>query len=74
LYIIKKLIKNENYSKKNFIRLIKNISGGNNAYERYLAVKNNEKDKNRLNLEETKDLYKYLKIELIKVKELVENS
>lgn len=70
LHIIKKLIKNSNYSKKDFIRIIKNISRGTNAYERYLAVKDNLKEKDGISIEETERLYSYLKDKLSEVKEL----
>ena len=68
LYIIRKLIKNKNYSKRDFVRLIKNISKGANAYERYLAVKNNLEEKEGINIEETERLYKYLKNQLAEIK------
>lgn len=71
LEIIKKLIQNRDYSKKDFVKLIKRISNGKNAYERYLAVKNNLEERQGISIEETKRLYKYLKDELIKVKKLV---
>lgn len=71
LEIIKKLIQNKNYSKKEFIRLIKKISGRNNAYERYLASKNKLKEENRLGIDEAQKLYNYLKKDLKKVKEMV---
>lgn len=70
LHIIKKLIKNEDYSKKDFIRLIKNISKGTNAYERYLAVKNSLEEKDGISIEETERLYEYLKNQLADVKKL----
>lgn len=68
LYIIQKLIDNKNYTKKDFIMLIKDISKGTNAYERYLAVKNNLEEKHGISLEETKKLYEYLKNQLAKIK------
>lgn len=73
LYIIKNLIKNEGYSKKKFIKLIKDISKGTNAYERYLAVKNNLKEKNGLSLEEAERLYAYLRNKLIEVKDMLKD-
>ena len=69
--IIKKMIKNKDYSKKDFISKINNISRSPNAYEGYLAVKNNLKKKNRVSLEESEKLYEYLKEELASVKKLV---
>lgn len=72
LEIIKKLIQNKDYSKKEFIKLIRKISKGNNAYERYLASKNNLKEENKLTLDEAENLYEYLKKDLIRVKEMIE--
>ena len=60
LEIIKKIINNEAYSKKDFLRLIKNISGMKNAYESYLAIKNDLSDESRTTLLEVKKLYEYL--------------
>lgn len=71
LYIIKKLIKNEDYSKKDFIKLIKSISRGTGSYEGYLSVKNNFKEKNEISLEEIEKLYEYLKNQLSEIKTLV---
>jgi len=70
LHIIEKLIKNEEYSKKEFMKLIRDI-GGENAYERYLAVKNNSKNGEGISIWETDKLYGYLKDELNKVKNLL---
>lgn len=70
LYILKKLMENRDYSKRDFIRLIKKISEGINAYEGYLAVKNNSEEKSWTTIEETEKLYNYLKSELIEVKKL----
>ena len=71
LEIIKKLIKNKDYSSKQFIKLIKKISKGTNAYERYLAVKNDLKEKNKLTIDEAERLYEYLKKDFVKVKKVV---
>ncbi len=70
LYIIKKLIKNEDYLKKDFIKLIKTVSKGN-AYESYLAVKNNQEEKEQISLQEADRLYEYLKKQLAEIKKLV---
>jgi len=71
LEIIKNLIQNKNYSKREFIKLIKKISNGNNAYERYLASKNDLKEENKLMIDEAEKLYEYLKKDLEKVKGMV---
>jgi len=68
LHIIKKLIDNEDYSKKDFIKMIKDISKGENAYNRYLAVKNNQEEENGVSIEEIERLYEYLKKLLVDVK------
>lgn len=71
LEIIKRLIQNKVYSKKEFMTLIKNNSKGKNAYEGYLTVKNNSKGKNKLTIDEAERLYKYLKKDLRKVKGMI---
>ena len=71
LEIIKKLMQNKSYSKKEFLKLIKKISNGTNAYERYLAIKNDLKDENKLRIEEAKALYNYLKHDLARVKRMI---
>ena len=68
LYIIDKLIKNEAYSKKEFIKLIKKVSLGETAYEGYLEVKHNEKRKQKTRIDEAERLYNYLKNQLVDVK------
>jgi predicted nucleotidyltransferase len=73
LYIIRKLIENKDYSKKQFIRIIKDISRGTNAYESYLAVKNNLEQKNGISLDDAERLNDYLKNQLAEVKILVKN-
>lgn len=70
LYIIKKLIENKDYSKKEFLKIIKNISKGN-SYEEYLNVKNELKDEKRVSVEEAEELYNYLEKELTEVKRLL---
>ncbi len=71
LEIIKKLIQNKDYSKREFIKLIKRVSNGNNAYERYLASKNKLKEENGLSIYGAEKLYEYLKRDLEKVKGMV---
>lgn len=68
LYIIKKLLKNERYSKKDFIKIIKNVSKGTRAYKGYIAIKNNSKEKKGISIPEVERLYKYLKNEWINIK------
>ena len=71
LEIIKKLIQNKDYSKKEFIKLIERISKSNNAYERYLASKNNLKEENKLAIDEAERLYEYLEKDLERVKGMI---
>ncbi len=71
LHILDKLIKNEDYSKKEFIKLIKKISNGTNAYERYISVKNSREDESKADIGEVKKLYEYLDKQLEKIKKLV---
>lgn len=72
LHILDKLIKNEKYSKKEFIKLIKKISNGVNSYERYLAVKNNHEEESKADIDGVKKLYLYLDEQLQKTKKLVD--
>lgn len=73
LEIIKNLIQNKKYSKREFIKLIRKISNTKNTYERYLAVKDNLEDKYEITIKETEKLHNYLKKDLKKVKEMLEN-
>ncbi len=68
LHIIKKLMSNKKYSKKEFINIIRDISKGANAYEGYLTVKDNLEEKNKISIGETERLYEYLKNELDRIK------
>lgn len=71
LYIIEKLIENKSYSKKQFVKEINKVSGGNNAYEGYLAVKNDSEENKRISVEETVTLYDYLENKLIEIKKRI---
>jgi predicted nucleotidyltransferase len=68
LHIIKKLIQDDSYSKTEFIKIIKNVSKGKNAYESYLTIKNNLKEKSEISLEEVERLYEYLREQLKYIK------
>jgi len=74
LEIIKKLIQNKDYSKKEFERLIKKVSGSANAYDRYLIIKNNLKEENRLRADEAERLNEYLKKDLKRVKKMIKGK
>lgn len=71
LHFMQKLIKNKSYSKKIFIKLISKISGSNNAYESYLAIKNNSEEISKTTKEEAERLYEYLKKQSEDVKRLI---
>jgi len=71
LYIIEKLVKNEAYSKKQFIRMIKRICKEKGVYEGYLKVKNNLEDKKHVSVKEAEKLYNYLKKQLEEIRKLM---
>lgn len=71
LKIIKNLIKKRVYSKMEFIERVNNVSGGVNAYESYVNIKNNKTPQNRTSVQEAIKLYNYLEKELIEVRALL---
>jgi len=71
LYIIKKLIHGKSYSKKDFVKLIRNVSGKDNSYNLYVAVKNDAGVGKRFNLDEAERLLSYLRDQLEDVKNLI---
>ncbi len=72
LYTIRKLIKNEKYSKKEFLRFIDKISGSGSAYEAYVLVKNNLDEDAITTKDEAERLYSYLIKQLKEVIGLLE--
>jgi len=60
LYIIDCLKNRKLWTKKEFLGLIKKISGSLTAYERYLVVKNDNSRKYKLQIEEAKKLMDYV--------------
>ena len=70
LYITEKLMNNQNYSKKNFEKLIYKIAG-KNAYEAYISVKNDLEEAGRTRKEEAEKLYYYLEKQLNDVKRVL---
>jgi predicted nucleotidyltransferase len=68
LEIITKLLKNVSYSKKEFIKLVKRISGSDQVYEGYLSVKNDCNNSPKSTLKEAQIHLGYLKKQLNKVK------
>jgi hypothetical protein len=71
LQMIQNLIKNKLYSKKDLIQLIKKVSGSNNAYAAYLAIKNESEEADITTKEEAKKLYDYLEKQLKDTKKLL---
>jgi predicted nucleotidyltransferase len=71
LQLIEKLIKNQKYSKETLIRLIGVVAGSNNAYNAYLAVKNNEERADMTTKEEAIQLCHYLEKQLNDVRHLL---
>lgn len=71
LFLIENIIKKRNYSKKDFKKIIKKISGGTNSYRAYLDVKNDLKEGKNASLEEAERLYEYLKDQLAKTRKLL---
>jgi len=71
LYIIQKLIKNEKYSKKSLIKLIKKVSGSERAYEAYSTVKSDLEKKDLTRKENAWKLHGYLEKQLKKTKKMV---
>ena len=67
LYAIDCLINNKQYSKSEFIKLTKDISGSLTAYNQYLYAKSHDENKRELPLNEGKKLYLYVKDYLEKV-------
>jgi len=60
LYIIDCIKKDKPCDKKNFLKLIKKVSGTLGAYERYLSVKNKDTSDCRLKIEEADKLLYYI--------------
>ncbi len=60
IFIIEKLIKNKSWNKKDFLNLIKKVSGSLIAYEGYIRVKNNKKIRKELLIEDVERLVEYI--------------
>jgi len=60
LYIIDCLKHGKIWSKKDFLKLVKNISGSITSYERYLSSKNKKTEESRLPIEEAEKLMRYI--------------
>ena len=70
IYIIQKLIKNQEYSKREFQKLIEKVSGSKSAYNSYLSVKSDLAEVNKTSKEEAENLYNYLKKQLEELKKI----
>ena len=68
LYIIECIKKNKKYNKKDFLMLIKNISGSLNSYEGYTKLKAGKKSQKKLSIKEAEKLMNYInkKIDLLR--------
>ena len=71
LQLIKKLIKNQKYSKESLIKLVEIVAGSNKAYNAYLAIKNNEERDDTTTKEEVIQLCHYLEKQLNDVRHLL---
>ena len=60
VYILECLIKDKLWSNKEFLRLIKRISGSTEAYNGYLRAKNDDKDKKNLDVHEAEKILDYV--------------
>jgi len=67
LEIIKKILHNKKYSKREFVSLIRKVSGSDSAYEGYAAIKDNLEDESRIRIDEAERLCDYLEDDLRKV-------
>lgn len=60
IYIVDCLIKEKMWSKKNFLALLKKVSGSTEAYEGYLRIKNNKKRRETLEISQAKKIIDYI--------------
>ena len=74
LYIIRKLIDDEKYSKKEFVKLIARVSGSDRVYEAYVLVKNDLDKSALVTKEEAEKLYVYLARQLSEVVSLLKKG
>jgi len=70
-YLVDKMLNKKMWSNKEFVKLLKNISGSNSAYEGYIRVKSNNKRLNKLPIEEAEKLYNHLSKEIKKQESLL---
>ena len=60
MYIIDCIRKNKIYSKKNFLQLIKKLTGSLEVYYSYLRIKSNKKTLKRLKVSDGEKIIKYV--------------
>ena len=68
LYIIEKMMKEKDYSKEEFVKLIRDISGSSKVYDTYTRVKNDIRGKGEVKIEEAERLCEYLEDYLWKIR------
>lgn len=71
MHIIDCLLKKEQYSRKEFVKLIEKIAYGKDSYKKYLRIKNNLEDRNTAKIEEIRSLHEYLKKKYLEVKDKI---
>ena len=67
LYITECLKHGKIGGRKDFLKLVKNISGSTVAYERYLCSKNKNTEESRLPIEEAKKLMRYINKKILEL-------
>ena len=60
-YIVDCLMKNKMWNNKELIKMIKNISGSERAYEGYLRIKENDAENDELPINEAEKICNYIK-------------
>jgi predicted nucleotidyltransferase len=73
-YIVDCLIKNKKQNNKDFLKLVRMITGSEKSYEAYIRSKNNEKRQEIISLLEAKKIYSYLKKKIIKQEKWVKTK
>jgi len=68
LYMVECLMKNKKYAKRDFLNLVKTISGSLTAYNGYINIKENKKIKKELKFEEAEKIIEYINEKIIKLK------
>jgi predicted nucleotidyltransferase len=69
LYIVDCILKNEKWSRKKFLYIVKSVSGSLKSYHIYLSVKESNDNMDKLPIKEAERLYSYIFKEINKQKE-----